>query len=52
MENASRFSPRSSADRMTPMTGFTNPRIYTLLTGLYFSRLPQSVYAPAEIKPI
>ena len=51
-ENASRPSPRNRAESSTPITGLMNPRIDTRLTGLYLSRTPQSVYAPAEMNPM
>ena len=42
-ENASRFSPRISADSKTLITGLMKPKTAILLTGLYLRRTPHSV---------
>lgn len=43
------FSPRSHAERITPNTGFINPNTATREIGLYFNKMPHSVYATAEM---
>lgn len=40
----------STEEMITPAAGVTNENIETRLTGLYLSRIPQSVYAADEMK--
>ena len=45
-------SARRIAERITPKTGFMNPKTETRDTGFTRSRSDQSEYAAAEMKPM
>ena len=42
-------SPRKIAERSTPKSGVRKLKIDTVLTGLYFIRIPHTEYATAEM---